>query len=137
MQDSPDLRNIITGWFDAVAKGDAGWPDHHVSRVSGLRIIGTDPEEMLQGATAYEFLKSEAETLGGKVTIEVKDVEAFEEGSVGWGLALPEITFGNGVKVMPRWSAVFHKEAEDWKLVQLHASLGRPNAEAFGVAFAP
>ena len=92
MQDSPDLRNIINSWFDAAAKGDAGWRDHHVSQVSGLRIVGTDPNELLQGARAYEFLKDEAEMIGGRVAIEVKDVEAFEEGS-RLGLALPEITW--------------------------------------------
>jgi SnoaL-like domain len=137
MQDSPDLRNIINSWFDAAAKGDAGWRDHHVSQVSGLRIVGTDPDELLQGAQAYEFLKDEAAMIGGRVAIEVRDVEAFEEGSVGWGLALPEITLAGGLKVSPRWSAVFHKEGVDWKLVQLHASVAQANEAAFGDTFAP
>ena len=137
MQDSPDLRNIINSWFDAAAKGDAGWRDHHVSQVSGLRIVGTDSDELLQGARAYEFLKDEAEMIGGRVAIEVKDVEAFEEGSVGWGLALPEITLAGGLKVSPRWSAVFHKEGVDWKLVQLHASVAQANEAAFGDTFTP
>ncbi len=29
-------------------------------------------------------------------------------------------------------TAVFHKEGDSWKMVQLHASIGVPNVEALG-----
>jgi folate-binding Fe-S cluster repair protein YgfZ len=61
-----------------------------------LRIIGTDPQEWLQGQQAADLLKADLAVLGGKVTIQVKAVEAFSEGSVGWGVALPEITLEDG-----------------------------------------
>ena len=100
-------------------------------RSAACGLSARDPNELLQGARAYEFLKDEAEMIGGRVAIEVKDVEAFEEGP-GLGLALPEITLAGGLKVSPRWSAVFHKEGVDWKLVQLHASVAQANEAAFG-----
>jgi ketosteroid isomerase-like protein len=137
MEPSPILREIIAGWFAAAAAGDAGWRDHHVSADPRLRIVGTDPEEWLQGDAAYQFLKQEAETVGGRLSVDVKQVEAYEEGSVGWGLALPEITLGDGRKVTPRWSAVFHREEAGWKLIQLHASIAQGNTEAFGDTFSP
>ncbi len=135
MEASAELREIIAGWFAAAVRGDAGWRDRHVSRNPYLRIVGTDPEEWLQGEPAYRFLKNEAETVGGKFAIRVGDVEAFSEGSVGWGVAHPVITLPDGRKASPRWSAVFHQETDGWKLVQLHASIGVPNAEAFGELF--
>lgn len=103
----------------------------------GLRIVGTDPEEWLNGEAAYGFLKREAETVGGRLTVKVLEAEAFCEGDVGWGVARPEISLSDGKKVAPRWSAVFHRQDGAWKLVQLHASLAVGNEAAFGGTFAP
>jgi ketosteroid isomerase-like protein len=135
MTPSPELRDIIAGWFAAAENGDVSWRDRHVSKNPALRIVGTDPDEWLKGEAAYGFLKHEAETVGGRLTVRVREVEAYTEGTVGWGLAAPEITLGTGEKVNPRWSAVFHKEDDGWKLVQLHASIAVGNAAAFGDTF--
>lgn len=135
MEASAELREIIAGWFAAAVRGDASWRDRHVSRNANLRIVGTDPSEWLLGEPAYRFLKEEAETVGGKFEVSVSEVEAFSEGSVGWGVALPRIRLPDGRQASPRWSAVFHREADGWKLVQLHASIGVSNEEAFGSLF--
>ena len=137
MQPSSELCTIIAGWFAAAASGDVTWRDRHVSANPALRIVGTDPEEWLQGEAAYAFLRNEAATIGGRITVKVLEVEAFAEGNVGWGLALPEITIQDGRKVTPRWSAVFHREDGDWRMVQLHASIAIGNAAAFGDTFTP
>jgi ketosteroid isomerase-like protein len=135
MEASQDIRSVIADWFAAVAAGDAGWRDRHVSTQDSLRIIGTDPEEWLDGARAYAFLADEARSVSGKLRIELPSVEGYAEGSVGWGAARPEITLGDGRIVSPRWSAVFHREAEVWTLVQLHASIAIGNEIAFGDTF--
>ena len=107
-----------------------------MSRAPGLRIIGTDPAEWLDGEPAFAFLRDEAGAVGGKVTIALRSLEGFAEGSVGWGAAVPEITLPEGNTVSPRWSAVFHREDGAWKLVQLHASVPVANEAAFGDVFA-
>ena len=135
MQQSTELRDVITGWFKAAAEGDVSWRDRHVSNHPSLRIVGTDPEEWLQGEPAFAFLRNEAATVGGRVKVKVLEVEAYVEGSVGWGLALPEITLQDGRKVTPRWSAVFHQEDGSWRMVQLHASIAVGNEAAFGNTF--
>ena len=94
--------------------------------------MGTNPEEWLQGERVAEFLKEEVEAMGGNVTISAGDPEAYSEGSVGWGVTRPMITLPDGRSVSPRWSAVFHREDGEWRLVQLHASIGVPNEEVFG-----
>jgi ketosteroid isomerase-like protein len=135
MERCQELEEIIRNWFAAAAAGDASWRDRHVSKHADLRIVGTDPEEFLDGDAAYQFLKNEAENVGGKVQVRVAEAEAFSEGSVGWGVALPVITLGDGATVSPRWSAVFHREDGGWKMVQLHASIAMGNREAFGDTF--
>ena len=133
MEPSPEIRDIILGWFEAAQRGDAAWRDRHVSRRA--RIVGTDPNEWLEGDEAYEFLKNEAEGIGGKISVTVPEAEGFREGSVGWGLARPIISLPDGNQVSPRWSAVFHQEDGQWRLVQLHASIAISNEESFGEVF--
>jgi hypothetical protein len=129
MERSPELQAIITGWFAAVARGDAAWVERHVSREAGVRLVGTDPAEWLEGERVAEFLTGEVVSAlgGGGITIEPRDAEAFREGSVGWGVTRPTLTLPNGRTVSPRWSAVFHREGGEWKLVQVHASVGVAN----------
>lgn len=135
MRESAELADVISSWFKAAADGDVQWRDDHVSRVPELRIVGTDPDEFLQGQEAYAFLRDEAENAGGKATVVVNHVEAYEEADVGWGVAVPTITLPDGRSVSPRWSAVFRREAGSWKMVQLHASVGVGNEVAFGQLF--
>jgi hypothetical protein len=137
MEPSPELAEIISDWFQSVASGDVGWRDRHVSRHPDLRIVGTDPEEWLSGEAAYVFLRDEAATVGGRVKVSLRDVEAFTEGTVGWGGARPVIALPDGSSVSPRWSGVFRREDGVWRLIQLHASVGVCNAEAFGDVLAP
>lgn len=137
MQRDTSLAGVIAGWFDSLAKADMTWRDRHVSRDPGLRIVGTDPDEWLSGEPAWAFLRDEAEAVGGRLDIDIGDVEAFSQGEIGWGVARPVIRLPDDRTVNPRWSAVFRKESGAWKLVQLHASFAVSNAQAFGdsVAF--
>lgn len=74
--------------------------------------------------------------MGGVVQASPGDVEAYQEGSVGWGLARPTLTMPDGSQIAPRWSAVSHREDGTWKLVQLHASVGISNEELLGMEMA-
>jgi ketosteroid isomerase-like protein len=132
MEPSPELRSIIAGWFAAVANGDATWVDRYVSRQAGVRLVCTDPSEWLAAEQVAEMLRAEALAMGGQVKVTLDATEAFCEGTVGWGVARPTITLPNGRDFTPRWSAVFHQEGGEWKLVQLHASVGVPNEDLLG-----
>ncbi|MBK8905387.1 MAG: nuclear transport factor 2 family protein [Anaerolineaceae bacterium] len=136
MKASPELRDVIAGWFAAVSTGDTAWTNRHISHNAGARLVGTDPNEMLTGEKVAEFLQEEASAMAGMVKVSLGNVEAYEEGSVGWGLAHPTLTLPNGKDVSPRWSAVFHQEDGQWKLVQLHASVGIANEELLGMEVA-
>lgn len=129
MERSPELERFIVDWFDAATRGDPSLVDRHISRLEGSRLAGSDPAEWFDGPAAAAFLKRELQGTGGNVRT-LDDLEAFSEGTVGWGMARFTITFADGSTVSPRWSAVFHQEDGDWKFVQLHASVGVSNEDA-------
>jgi hypothetical protein len=38
------------------------------------------------------------------------------------------------MQISPRWTGVFRREGSDWRAMQIHASLGVSNEEAFGLS---
>lgn len=129
MQSSQNLATITRGWFESVRNADPGWAERYVSHHAQARLIGTDPGELLTGTAVANFLRNEATSLEGRAQVDPGEVEAFEEGEVGWVFAQPVVSFAGGPPVRPRWTAVFHREEGEWKLVQLHASVAMDNAE--------
>jgi len=127
MQASTELRNVIEDYFRALVSGDPAWTDRYISRRAGVRLVGTYPAEWLEGPRVVEFLREEVKALGGVVQVMAIETEAYREGTVGWGVANPILALPDGRQFSPRWSAVFHQEDGDWKLVQLHASVGVTN----------
>lgn len=136
MHTDEGLRRVIENWFSAVASGDQTWLDKHMSDDPDMRLVGTDPKEKLKGRAAHEFMKREAGALKDQIKIKVRDCEAYSDGDFGWGMATPEIELlPEHRKVTPRWSGVFHRENGDWRLVQVHSSMGVENTDAFGEQF--
>jgi ketosteroid isomerase-like protein len=130
MQRSPELEDLVAAWFAAATAGDASLVDAHVSRRPGARLIGSDPEEWFRGGDAIAtFLRGEVDGAGGQVTFIPSNVEAFEEGTVGWATTTLTITRADGKQIAPRWSAVFHREDGAWKIVQTHASIAVRNED--------
>ena len=38
----------------------------------------------------------------------------------------------DGRKILTHWTAVYHHEDGEWKMIQAHLSVGVPNEELFG-----
>ncbi|HLB61784.1 MAG TPA: nuclear transport factor 2 family protein [Actinomycetota bacterium] len=129
MERSQELEDLVRAWFGAASKGDASLIDRHVSRDPGTRLIGSDPNEWLDGEEIAGFLRGEAENAAGNATFTPSEAEAYSEGSVGWASTRLTITLPDGRFVSPRWSAVFHREDGEWRFVQTHASIAVPNEE--------
>jgi ketosteroid isomerase-like protein len=62
----------------------------------------------------------------------IKELDAFVEGTVGWASSRFRWMSKDGSEIPMRWTAVFHREDGEWKMVQVHASVGVPNEEVFG-----
>jgi ketosteroid isomerase-like protein len=129
VQRSTELEGLVSDWFAAASKGDASLVARHVSDDPANRLVGSDPDEWIQGPEVARFLSGEAERSGGKVTFTPREIEAFEEGSVGWAATKLRITLSDGASVSPRWTAVFRKEDGVWRFVQTHASIAVTNDE--------
>lgn len=130
MERSPSLEQLVAAWFAGASRGDPALVDGHVSLGDGTRLIGSDPGEVFRGGPAVaQFLRGEVESAGGNATFSPADVEAFQEGTVGWATANVTITMPDGGYVTPRWSAVFHLEDGVWRFVQTHASIAVANED--------
>ena len=130
MERSPELEQLVVAWFAGASRGDASLVDAHVSHDDGTRLIGSDPGEVFSGGSAIaQFLRGEVESAGGNAAFSPSNVEAFQEGTVGWATANVTITMAHGKHMSPRWSAVFHLEDGVWRFVQTHASIGVANED--------
>jgi ketosteroid isomerase-like protein len=128
MEKSPELVQVVSDWFAAASRGDPALIDRHVSTSSSARLVGSDPDEWLQGGDAIAaFLRGEVTGAGGHVTFTPSETEAFTSGDVGWAATKLTITMPDGREVTPRWTAVLEREGGAWRFVQTHASIAVTN----------
>jgi len=127
---STELEQLVVAWFASASRGDTSLVDAHVSDDDGTRLIGSDPGEVFRGGSAVaQFLRGEVQSAAGNAAFSPADIEAFQEGTVGWATTNVTITMPDGKHVSPRWSAVFHLEDGVWRFVQTHASIGVANED--------
>jgi hypothetical protein len=131
MERSTELRDRVLAEFEAFSKGDASFVEREISRHEGVRLIGTDSDEWFEGGErAAEVLKQGVQD--DRIDLEgvsLSDVSAFVEGTVGWACGRIKWILGNGREIPTRWTAVFHREDNEWKTVLTHTSAGVPNQE--------
>jgi class 3 adenylate cyclase len=133
MEPSAELKSIMSRVFASFEAGDSEAIAHRFSEVEGLIVIGTDPVEWWAGhREIVEVLRAQFLELGGWRWVG-GEVEAWQEGSVGWVAGRPIVHIGDRA-IHPRLTIVFHLEHGEWKIVQFHFSVGVPNEEAIGVA---
>ena len=131
MKRSAELQDIILAAFKDYSSDNASAIERHTSRQDGVRLIGTDPNEWFEGEQAAKVLKREAENPSFRVS-SLDELEVFVEGSVGWASGRPTWILEDGREIPSRWTAVFHQEDGEWKMVQAHTSVGVPDTELFG-----
>ena len=132
MERSSELRDVLLKFYEALSKGDLSVFDRHFSTAADVRGIGTDPDEWWSGPRLVEVWKEQVAAMGGRMPLEAGDAEAFIDGDVGWVADRPSLDTGDGNRLTIRYTAVFHKEGGEWKLVQSHGSIGIPNEESIG-----
>lgn len=134
---SADIEQVLRTTIGALARSDVDEIGRRTSRDPCVIAIGSDPTEWVQGYDEYMQLFRESAPTGELgVTAGLDDVQAFQEGSVGWaaGRGYFEI---EGKRVPVRFTAVLHQEDGEWKTVQAHASIGVPNDRMLDAMFAP
>jgi SnoaL-like domain len=123
MQESPAVTEAWLRFCDGVSKSLVDQFDDIVSQEANI-IIGTAPGEMVTDRAAMRF---GFETEG--VTLESRSARGYEEGSLGWVVDEPRFGFPNGSAFDCRVTAVAREEAQTWRLVHAHFSVGVPDEE--------
>jgi adenylate cyclase len=129
MEASEEIRRILDRWLAAARAGDADTFVGKVAEDPGVLMIGTDEEEWWHRTDAAVW-KQQLEETGG-FPFSWDEIEAWEEGTVGWAGARLTLT-GPEEEAHPiRITWVLHLEQGEWKIVQAHFSTCRPNTELF------
>lgn len=133
MEPSVELKNVRLRFYESESVGDGSALEHLISRHEGVVAIGTDPNEWWAGYdTIHRVPEAQFQEMGD-ARLQVGELSAFAEGSVGWVAARPKIVLPNGQKIPIRVTTVFHQEDGAWKIVQHHVSMGVSNVEAIGL----
>jgi class 3 adenylate cyclase len=129
MEPSPEICRVVERWLVAGRDND---PDTFVGKMSahpGVLVIGTDEEEWWHRQDEAVWRRQLEES--GGFPFAWDEIEAWEEGSVGWAGARLALNFPQGTYPV-RMTWVLHLEQGEWKMVQLHLSGFRSNVEMWG-----
>src|SRR5439155_318909 len=83
VEPSEEIRRVIDRWTRAIAEGD----QECLARLSehpGSLIVGTDPAEWWRGHETRAVWGRQIEELRGVFSVRADEIDAWEEGSVGW-----------------------------------------------------
>lgn len=130
MEPSEEIRRVIQRWMVAISEGDADSALGRLSQHAGALVIGTDPAEWWHGLEAHAVWRRQIEETGA-LPVVWDEIDAWEEGTVGWASAKETITWA-GKSFDSRATYVLHLERGEWKIVQVHWSVPQSN-EALGM----
>jgi ketosteroid isomerase-like protein len=128
MQRNAEIEALISEMMRAMRTGDADAATAGLSEELTV-AIGTDAEEWWEGydASAKAF-RAQLEASGG-LPIDMSDVRGYALEGVGWFESRGSIPVEGQEPAVVRMTGVLRNEPEGWKLVQVHASTGIPNAD--------
>ena len=133
MDKSSSVREATLRLYQCMSSGDARGMERLFSHQLGVMGIGTDPNEWWAGhETVVRMFATQMQEMGGKMVVEAGDLAALAEGTVGWVADRPMFRTPDGAAMPCRITAVFRQEDGDWKIVQMHASVGVSNVEVVG-----
>ena len=132
VESSEEIRRVVERWSKAVAEGDHRAALGRLSGHAGILIIGNDPREWWHGDAARAIWQRQLEEIGAFPVV-VHEIEAWEEGTVGWA-SCKETISAAGTSFDGRATYVLHLEHGEWKIVQIHWSIPRSNEDFLGRA---
>ena len=129
MQVDQELKEFVVNMYEAVSNGDSVFLENFLADQGNVLMIRTDSNEWWSKAnTIIEQLKTQAQS---GVKLVPGNLVSFSEGSVGWMADDGKFVRPNGDEAPYRMTAIFHRENDEWKLIQAHVSKGVPNSELF------
>jgi class 3 adenylate cyclase/ketosteroid isomerase-like protein len=131
MQPSEEIRRVIDRLTRAIAEGDNESVLARLSDDPNTLIIGSDPSEWWRGREARAIWRRQLEEFDGSFRVTANEIDAWEEGSVGWATVKETIDWG-GTAIEGRASYILHLEHDEWKIVHVHWSFPQPHTDVLG-----
>lgn len=130
MERSAELESAVAGFYEGLQAGDVDWLDRSLH--DAATWIGTDPHEWWIGkAEVLRACREQSEALGGGIPVELGETEGFAAGDCGWFAGRISFLI-EGETIPARHSGTLVREGGEWRLAQLHWSLGVANEWAIG-----
>jgi class 3 adenylate cyclase len=130
VESSPELREVVSRFLEALRDGDVEAVSNRISRHPGFERFGSDPDERWDdGEAAARVWIQQVREVGGYPWRVIDEIRAMSEGSVGWARVRTEWDAVIGGPVEYRITCVLHLERGEWKIVQWHGSNPSPNEE--------
>jgi ketosteroid isomerase-like protein len=130
MERSQDVRDAYIRWLEDLSRGTLSVADDSAFVGDGASIIGTGPSEWWMGAAARQAWAALAHSFRETGMRVVPDAPAaYAEGSIGWVVDQPTFRDGEGRAMQTRMTSIFRREADAWKVVHVHNSLGVPDEQ--------
>ncbi len=134
MERSTEVEAAATAMLDAMQRGDA-------AAAGGLMagdvsaVIGTDDGEWWEGRDASTAaMAAQLEATGG-FPLTIEHLRGYGAEGFGWFEGRGSMAVDDG-SVSVRMTGALRREVDGWKFVQIHASVGTPNAD-LGMADLP
>jgi ketosteroid isomerase-like protein len=135
LKPSAEIRQLMDRVYQALSTDDFESLERLISHKTGLLWIGTDPNEWWEGAEAVmKAYRSQTAQMGGPVRITGGSATAYEQGDIAWVADRPSFLLSDGRTLPFRFTALWLREPEGWRIVQAHGSLGVANEAALRTA---
>lgn len=131
MKPSREIRDLVLGFVHDFANADPNLTELF-SNSDVTVFIGTDPAEFITGGREARALLAKQVGEIGKLKIDPGTIAALEEGNVGWASHEMTASLPGGGSTDIRGTFVFHREDGEWRIVQMHWSIGRANVAVLG-----
>jgi len=128
MRRSAGVEAVVEQLYDVMRSADLQSAEELLS--ADLTVsIGTDDEEWASdhAAAVAGFVAQTREV--GALRVEAGSPRGYSEGVFGWFADRALITFADGESAPVRVTGVVRHEHGRWRLIQVHTSIGLPNAE--------
>jgi ketosteroid isomerase-like protein len=135
LKPSAEMQELMARFYQAASTDDFENLDRLISKQAGVLWIGTDPDEWWAGPEAVlKAWRTQSAEMGGPVRITGGTATAYRHGDIAWVSDRPTFHLKDGRMVPFRFTAVWRRESEGWRIVQAHASLGVANEAALQTA---
>jgi adenylate cyclase len=129
---SPEVEAVFRRLWRAFVEGSEAAFRNLLSNDAGFRIILSADENWYAGPDLAPMF-AERGRLMDVERLEFERLEAYEKDDVGWVAAEVTVTMRSGRSATFRTTTALIVEDGMWKAIQIHTSVGVPQADVFGV----